>query len=656
MDQGLPSGVTVAVRVRPLTKSEKKNNPQSLVQVFNEHLLTFDSKDLETNDNRGGLRRRPKNVTMRFDKVFDQNSTSLQLFDQTTKHLVDEVLMGYNCTCFAYGATGAGKTFTMIGNAESPGVMVLTMQQLFNKIRDDPSTEYQVRVSYLEIYNETLRDLLVQNSTALVIRDTEGRDVIISGLSYRVPTTAEEVLAWLEEGNTRRSQSSTEANSQSSRSHAILQVIVEKKVISSGTSVSYQTGKFSLVDLAGSERAAQMRNTGQRLVEGANINKSLLALGNCITALAGMRRNAENGVSRAGYVPFRGSKLTRLLKDSLSGNCKTVMIANVSPSFSSYEDTWNTLQYSYRAKNITMNVFKNEKQVAVQVSQYKDMLVDLQEENKKLKQLIVCAEAQAIERVNAQEMNNIQVFNSQIQQKLDHYTPYLSQIESINQNQRHYVDLIKKKELQLIEMKANLAHEQLIIVCAEEIEEIKEALRQLESQLLSLSMNALKEEDAIRTLELSETFKLRVNKAIAEASLVSLKALLERIRNSIHIRRLEVELEMTRIKLEVSNYNANNATNHPPRAVVSPPIFKLPVKTPLRLHNTNVFSPTENTLRASKKLKTDTQITSPPIQKTKTTPTRRSSQTPPLPKPLPQGHPTRPSPKSDPMQIIQKKI
>jgi len=182
----------------------------------------------------------------------------------------------------------------------------------------------------------------------------------------------------LHHGNRNRTQQATAANAVSSRSHAVLQIVVENRAKTEGTIAKIKIGKLSLVDLAGSERAAATKNKGIRLTEGANINRSLLALGNCINAL-GEKAN------RGQFVPYRDSKLTRLLKDSLGGNCRTVMIANISSAVSNFEETLNTLKYANRAKNIKTSVTRNELNVNHHISEYVNLITGLRSEINELK-------------------------------------------------------------------------------------------------------------------------------------------------------------------------------------------------------------------------------------------------------------------------------
>lgn len=282
------------------------------------------------------------------------------------------MLDGYNATVFAYGATGCGKTHTITGTVQAPGVIFLTMQELFERIgerNDEKHTE--VSLSYLEIYNETIRDLLVPGGSkqALMLREDANQAVSVAGLSSHHPQNVQEVMDMIVRGNEYRTMSPTEANATSSRSHAVLQINVAQKDRNADINEPHTMATLSIIDLAGSERASATKNRGERLQEGANINKSLLALGSCINALCDPRKK--------NHVPYRNSKLTRLLKFSLGGNCKTVMIVCVSPSSQHFDETQNTLRYANRAKNIQTKVTRNVYNVNRHV---KDFLVKIDEQ------------------------------------------------------------------------------------------------------------------------------------------------------------------------------------------------------------------------------------------------------------------------------------
>ncbi|AEO59810.1 hypothetical protein MYCTH_2308360 [Thermothelomyces thermophilus ATCC 42464] len=246
------------------------------------------------------------------------------------------------------------------------------MQELFERIQersDEKITE--VSLSYLEIYNETIRDLLVPGGSkqGLMLREDSNQAVTVAGLTSHHPKDVQEVMDMIVQGNEYRTVSPTAANAVSSRSHAVLQINVAQRDRNADVNEPHTMATLSIIDLAGSERASATKNRGERLMEGANINKSLLALGSCINALCDPRKR--------NHVPYRNSKLTRLLKFSLGGNCKTVMIVCVSPSSEHYDETQNTLRYANRAKNIQTKVTRNVFNVNRHV---KDFLVKIDEQ------------------------------------------------------------------------------------------------------------------------------------------------------------------------------------------------------------------------------------------------------------------------------------
>jgi kinesin family protein 18/19 len=316
--------------------------------------------------------KRVKDQTFAFDRVFDENTTQGEVYEATTRGLLDSVLDGYNATVFAYGATGCGKTHTITGTVQQPGIIFLTMQELFEKISERSDEKHtEVSLSYLEIYNETIRDLLVPGGSkqGLMLREDANQAVSVAGLSSHHPQDVQQVMDMIVKGNEYRTISPTEANATSSRSHAVLQINVAQKDRNADVNEPHTMATLSIIDLAGSERASATKNRGERLLEGANINKSLLALGSCINALCDPRKK--------NHVPYRNSKLTRLLKFSLGGNCRTVMIVCVSPSSAHFDETQNTLRYANRAKNIQTKVTRNVYNVNRHV---KDFLVKIDEQ------------------------------------------------------------------------------------------------------------------------------------------------------------------------------------------------------------------------------------------------------------------------------------
>ncbi|XP_070686864.1 kinesin-like protein KIF18A isoform X2 [Pempheris klunzingeri] len=370
MTSDVCSHVKVVVRVRPANDSEKCESFRNVVQVVDNHMLIFDPKEVDTSCF-GSQRVRTRNVNKRankdlkfvFDHVFDENSTQVDIFENTTKGVLDGLMNGFNCSVFAYGSTGAGKTHTMSGSQNDPGVMYRTMTELFKRMDDaKEDKEFAVAFSYLEVYNEQIRDLLA-NAGPLAVREDSSKGVIVQGLTLHQPKSAEHILEALDSGNRNRTQHPTDMNATSSRSHAVFQIYLRQQDKTASLNPNACVAKMSLIDLAGSERASATNAKGQRLREGANINRSLLALGNVINVLA-------NPKCKKSHVPYRDSKLTRLLKDSLGGNCRTVMIANISPSSKSYDDIHNTLKYANRAKEIKSSLKSNVVSLDSHIGQY----------------------------------------------------------------------------------------------------------------------------------------------------------------------------------------------------------------------------------------------------------------------------------------------
>eukprot|EP00762_Andalucia_godoyi_P003627 ANDGO_00634.mRNA.1 Kinesin-like protein 6 len=375
--------IMVAVRSRPLTEKERmlatsqraRYKMPVILRIQDAMVFLLDPDSGVAFD---GAERARKERVYTFDKVFDEYSSNDDVYSQTTKPLIDGVLDGYNATCFAYGMTGAGKTYTMMGRMDGSvkGMYALCMDDIFQRIRTDTDREYRVRVSFLEIYNEKIKDLLnPAGPKYLDLHEDPSKGMVVQDLSEFEVKNVEDVQLIIEEGSKKRTMAATGANVASSRSHAIFQMTVEQKDRSRNIVEELRVSKLNLIDLAGSERAARSDNRGIRMVEGANINRSLLALGNCINIL-------DNGGT---YVPYRDSKLTRLLKDSLGGNTRTVMIANVSPSVLYYEETHNTLKYASRAKNIRHKITRNTVSVEQHISEYKRIIESLRTEVDTLK-------------------------------------------------------------------------------------------------------------------------------------------------------------------------------------------------------------------------------------------------------------------------------
>lgn len=406
------SSVRVAVRVRPLLHFEQGSD--HCMQVMKSNMNDTYSNVIQVGGQESGPR-------FTFDQVFDYSITQEILFQTAVSPLVSCCLEGYNATILAYGQTGSGKTHTMMGpspttlsgtrkrrreekqpgnldpdvesadtsdegdgrdeddDRESSGIIPRVLQSLFNSLEDAKAEsaqstnlfDYQVSLQFLELYGEEIRDLLTGHNrdTKLTIRDLGTDEPEVVGATQQTVSTAEEALLCLSRGMLRRVTGATAMNESSSRSHVIFSVLIEQqRTIHISNSdentpnfneseetnhVQVTHSRFNLVDLAGSERQKRTQAEGKRLKEGIDINKGLLVLGNVISALGDPKKRGKT------FVPYRDSKLTRLLKGSLGGNHKTLMIACVSPSSANMEESLNCLRYANRAKNIQNNAVVN---------------------------------------------------------------------------------------------------------------------------------------------------------------------------------------------------------------------------------------------------------------------------------------------------------
>ncbi|KAJ2129283.1 hypothetical protein GGH17_004137, partial [Coemansia sp. RSA 788] len=302
-------------------------------------------------------------------KVFDPKDTTRQVYDDIVKNIITSSMGGFNGTIFAYGQTSSGKTHTMHGSGNELGIIKLAVKEIFDTVQNDLTREYLIRVSFLEIYNEVLRDLLEPTKINLKIHENAKREIFVGDLSEHIVFNADQVEELLQKGDRNRHVAGTNMNERSSRSHTIFRIVIESREKVEGDcdgenglakrQQRLSTGSFAdseeftgavmvsclnLVDLAGSERVGQTGAEGQRLKEGAHINKSLLALG---TVIARLSEDSDRG-----HIPYRDSRLTRILQPSLGGNAKTLIICTITPSPDYIDEALSTLKFASRAKTI----------------------------------------------------------------------------------------------------------------------------------------------------------------------------------------------------------------------------------------------------------------------------------------------------------------
>ncbi|KAH8370985.1 hypothetical protein KR093_005862 [Drosophila rubida] len=367
--------VQVVVRCRPMSNRERTEGSPEVVNVYPNRGVVELQNLVDAN--------KEQRKVFTYDAAYDASASQTTLYHEVVFPLVSSVLEGFNGCIFAYGQTGTGKTFTMEGvrgNDDLMGIIPRTFEQIWLHINRTENFQFLVDVSYLEIYMEELRDLLKPNSKHLEVRE-RGSGVYVPNLHAINCKSVDDMANVMRLGNKNRTVGFTNMNEHSSRSHAIFMIKIEMCDTETNT---IKVGKLNLIDLAGSERQSKTGASAERLKEASKINLALSSLGNVISALA------ENSP----HVPYRDSKLTRLLQDSLGGNSKTIMIANIGPSNYNYNETLTTLRYAQRAKNIQNQPVKNEDPQDAKLKEY-------QEEIERLKRLIAPQQQQRSEKLAA---------------------------------------------------------------------------------------------------------------------------------------------------------------------------------------------------------------------------------------------------------------
>ncbi|KAL3286993.1 hypothetical protein HHI36_001479 [Cryptolaemus montrouzieri] len=355
------SSVKVAVRLRPLVRSEIEKGCKNILEVHKE-LSQVHVKDTDK--------------AFTFNYVLDTDATQVDMYDICIKEVIPNLFKGFNLTILAYGQTGSGKTYSMgttCSEDEEMGIIPRSVNQIFEFVKDNFVFDFTISVSFMELYQEVLYDLLsgkAREQCILDIREDPQRGIYLPGLTEVVVESAQDVLNCLVKGSSGRATASTNMNSQSSRSHAIftLNICMQAR----NNIEENKTAKFHLVDLAGSERPKKTGAVGTTFREGVNINKGLLVLGNVISAL-GEEKQQENR-----FIPYRDSNLTRLLKDSLGGNSITLMIACVSPADYNIDETLSTLRYADRARKIKNKPIVNQDPKTAQINDLKKTVKMLQ--------------------------------------------------------------------------------------------------------------------------------------------------------------------------------------------------------------------------------------------------------------------------------------
>ncbi|RCV11702.1 hypothetical protein SETIT_2G207800v2 [Setaria italica] len=332
--------IHVAVRSRPLSPEDARSSPWRISGNTIAHSAQSFTR-------------------FEFDRIFGEECRTAEVYETRTKRIVDSVVRGFNGTVFAYGQTNSGKTHTMRGSTNEPGIIPLAVQDLFQRIEEHMDREFLVRMSYMEIYNEDINDLLVPEHRKLQIHESSEKGIFVAGLREEIVTCAEQVMDFMSFGESHRHIGETNMNLYSSRSHTIFRMVIESREKGDDNEVedscdAVRVSVLNLVDLAGSERAAKTGAEGVRLKEGSHINKSLMTLGTVIKKLS------EGIDGQGGHVPYRDSKLTRILQPALGGNSNTAIICNITLAQVHADETKSSLQFASRALRVTNCACVNE--------------------------------------------------------------------------------------------------------------------------------------------------------------------------------------------------------------------------------------------------------------------------------------------------------
>uniref|UniRef100_W5U7P9 Kinesin-like protein KIF11 n=1 Tax=Ictalurus punctatus TaxID=7998 RepID=W5U7P9_ICTPU len=459
--------IQVVVRCRPFNAVERKSNAYGVVDC--------DSNRKEVTVRTGSANDKTAKKMYTFDMVFGPSAKQIDVYRSVVYPILDEVIMGYNCTIFAYGQTGTGKTFTMEGERspneeftweEDPlaGVIPRTLHQIFEKLTSN-GTEFSVKVSLLEIYNEELFDLLspsadVSERLQLFDDPRNKRGVIVKGLEEITVHNKNEVYQILERGAAKRKTASTLMNAYSSRSHSVFSVTIHMKEMTMEGEELVKIGKLNLVDLAGSENIGRSGAVDKRAREAGNINQSLLTLGRVITAL----------VERGPHVPYRESKLTRILQDSLGGRTKTSIIATVSPASNNLEETLSTLDYANRAKSIMNKPEVNQKLTK------RTLIKEYTEEIERLKRDLAATREKHGVYLSAE---NYESMNSKLMSQEEQIIEYTERIAAAEEELKRVMELFTDSKQKLEQYSEDLQDKgQQLVEAHKDLQETKQKLTQ----------------------------------------------------------------------------------------------------------------------------------------------------------------------------------
>jgi len=495
--------VKVAIRVRPLSTKEISENQTSIIEVDRDST----PNQLYVRSTDSALR--PLLKSYAFDHVFDESNSQLDVYRECASPIIESVLQGYNGTLFAYGQTGTGKTYTMegkISDDEHKGIIPRTFTQIIDFVSNaSENVEFLVRISFLEIYQDEVYDLLSKNTRQKMEVKEGSNGFYVKNLTMYSVKTTKDMFKVLKKGQKTRAVGATAMNPGSSRSHCILTIIVESSRKGEDGQDHYIMGKLNLVDLAGSERQKKTQAKGDRLDEAKFINLSLSALGNVIKSLVNPKST---------HIPFRDSKLTRLLSDSLGGNTKTVMIANIGPSGSNMDETMSTLRYANRAKNIKNKPRINEDPKDAMIRKMKEELQNLQRQlngdaagnpaskSKKVSEKKVIKKVEVWKGVSKEEVERLKLKAVDAKNKL---------------KELHKKDEEKYEMARIEAEKAAKTAEENLRIAQEKLDKEHDELRKLEQQLESKTTQLIHGGSKLNEARVKERELLETHRKLQES-------------------------------------------------------------------------------------------------------------------------------------------
>ena len=451
------SNIIIAIRLRPLLPDEKKISDIKTISTYENStlrlLMPVNFNPYEKTNYINFENVKIKQYKYNFDYAFNENTTQEEIYNLTAKNFISNILNGFNSTIITYGGTGTGKTYTMIGNGKEPGIIIRIINDLFHEFQNENlDSLYQIQMSYFEIYNEIIYDLLNKNNTIEILNDPK-KGFIISGISKKKINNSIEGYKILIQGNRNRKEGKNSFNKNSSRSHVILKIQIVKKFLNNfininNTLINYaeqsEFGELILVDLAGAEKDKKFTKNS----EGYYINKSLFVLSNCMNSLVNMKNT--------NFIHWRDSKLTKILKKYLSGNSKIVMIANISPSIISIKDTLFTIQFCESVKGIKVNAQKNTIFEPVHISKYDKIIDELKLQIANVKEEINIKNEEILNKSNSKSNSSYIIDNEEddiINKMSNHFKKEIKICQKIIQIEKK--NSIQKLELFQLKNKSN---------------------------------------------------------------------------------------------------------------------------------------------------------------------------------------------------------